>query len=157
MQRPQRSVLTTRRSRRTICSRLRFNKVERSYLLSSGREWKERGGGGVLLSFDRLAFKWKLPPPQRLSLGIPIKIAIIEKNKKRAGDDGKREKAREPLFSLSPSHRAPRLFFFYLSSLPTCNLVPRAFLREKPWGRGCPTCTTQRGLCRGERSGSSCY
>ena len=42
--RPQRSVLTTRRSRRTICAGLRFNKFERSYLSSSGREW--RGGMG---------------------------------------------------------------------------------------------------------------
>ena len=36
----------------------------------------------------------RLSPPQKLPLGILIKIAIIEKKKKkRAGDDGKREKA----------------------------------------------------------------
>ena len=57
-----------------------------------------------------------LSPPQRLPLGIPIKISIIEKNRKRAGDDGKRETA---LFSLPPSHRAPRALFFFLPSLNT--------------------------------------
>ena len=36
------------------------------------------GWGEDLLSFDRLAFKWKLSPPQRLPLGIPVKIAIEE-------------------------------------------------------------------------------
>ena len=36
-----------------------------------------------------------------------------------------------PLFSLSPSHRAPRALFFFLPSLPT----------------------SQKGLCRGERPG----
>ena len=30
-----------------------------------------------------------------------------------------RGKRREPLFSLSPSHRAPRALFFFLPSLPT--------------------------------------
>ena len=45
-----------------------------------------------------------LSPPQRLPLGIPIKISIIEKNRKRAGDDGK---------------RAPRALFFFLPSLNT--------------------------------------
>ena len=39
----------------------------------------------------------RLCPPQRLPLGIPIKIAIIEKNRKREGDDGKRERKRETL------------------------------------------------------------
>ena len=41
-----------------------------------------------------------------------------------------RGKRREPLFSLSPSHRAPRAFYFFLPSLPT----------------------TQRCLCGGESS-----
>ena len=50
----------------------------------------------------------KLPlPPQRLSLGIPMKKQW-SKNRIRAGDDGKREKAA----SLSPSHRTPRAFIF---------------------------------------------
>ena len=40
-----------------------------------------------------LTFSKALSPPQRLPLGIPIKISIIEKNRKRAGDDGKRETA----------------------------------------------------------------
>ena len=42
-------------------------------------------------------------------------------------EEGKGGKRR--LYSLSPSHRAPRAFFFFLSSLPT----------------------TQKGLCGGER------
>ena len=42
---------------------------------------------------------WNLSPPQRLPLGIPIKIAIIRKNRKRAGSDGKREKARSVFLS----------------------------------------------------------
>ena len=66
-----------------------------------------------------------LSPPQRLPLGIPIKISIIEKNRKRAGDDGKRETAcpaRSLFLSPQPQHK----------SLPTI----------------------QRGLCGGERSQS---
>ena len=59
-----------------------------------------------------------LSPPQRLPLGIPITIVIIEKNRKRAGNEGKREKA-GAFFSLSPSHRAQRALFFSLPSLPT--------------------------------------
>ena len=39
----------------------------------------------------------RLSPPQRLLLGIPKKIAKIEKNRKRAGDDEKRGKKRKPL------------------------------------------------------------
>ena len=42
----------------------------------------------------------------------PYKNSNNRKNRKRAGDDGKREKAGRPLFFLSPSHRAPRAFFF---------------------------------------------
>ena len=49
-------------------------------------------------------------PPQKLPLGIPIEIAIIEKNRKRAWDDGKREKS-------WPAR--PRALFFFLPSLPT--------------------------------------
>ena len=58
-----------------------------------------------LLGFVEL----RLSPPQRLSLGIPIK----SKNRKRAGvrwEEGKG--LSRPLVSLSPSHRAPRAFFF---------------------------------------------
>ena len=66
-------------------------------------------------------------PPQRLPLGIPIKIEIkSRKNRKRAGDDGKRENAS---FLSSPSRRAPRALLFFRPSLPT----------------------TQRGLCGGKR------
>ena len=54
-----------------------------------------------------------LSPPQRLPLGFPIKIAIIEKNRKRGGTMG-RWRRWEPLFSLSRSHRAPRALFFFL-------------------------------------------
>ena len=35
----------------------------------------------------------RLSPPQRLPLRIPQKKTIIEKNRKRARDDGKRETA----------------------------------------------------------------
>ena len=52
-------------------------------------------------------------PPQRLSLGFPIKIAIIEKIERSRGTMG-RWKRWESLFSLSPSHRAPRALFFLL-------------------------------------------
>ena len=61
---------------------------------------------------------------------MPVKIAIIEKNRKRAGDDGKREKA---LFhsSLFPLPIMPRALLIFLPSLPTA----------------------RRGLCGGERLG----
>ena len=49
---------------------------------------------------------WNLFPPQRLPLGIPIKIAIIRKNRKRAGSDGKREKARSVFLSRQPSRNS---------------------------------------------------
>ena len=68
-----------------------------------------------------------LSPPQRLPLGIPIKIAIIEKIERAPRTMG-RGKRREPLFFHSPSHRAPRAVFFFLLSFPT----------------------TQRGLCAGD-------
>ena len=57
-----------------------------------------------------------LSPPQRLPLGFPIKIAIIEKKKKIESVRGTMGRLRrwEPLFSLSPSHRAPRALFFFL-------------------------------------------
>ena len=67
-------------------------------------------------------------PPQRLPLGIPVKIAIIEKNKKRAGHDGKREKDSLPLFSLSSSHHAPRSPF--LSPQPPYNTKRPLWRRE---------------------------
>ena len=52
------------------------------------------------------AFKAARPfsPLPRLPLDIPIKIAIIEKNGKRAGDDGKKEKA----LSLQQSSKASK-------------------------------------------------
>ena len=65
-----------------------------------------------------------LSPPQRLPLGVPIKIANInEKLNARAGgrggeeDDGKRGKGLSSLFSLPIVPRAASLFFH--SSLPT--------------------------------------
>ena len=63
-------------------------------------------------------------------VSLAIKIAIIEKKKKKKRERGSmgRGKRREPLFFLSPSHRAPRSLFFFFPSLPT----------------------TQRGLCGGE-------
>ena len=62
-----------------------------------------------------------LSPPQRLPLGIPFKISIIDKNRKRAGDDGKRETA--SLLS-SPFPSRPHTFFFFLPSLPTTQKPP---------------------------------
>ena len=59
-----------------------------------------------------------LSPPQRLPLGIPIKIAIIEKIESAPRTMG-RGKRREPLFSHPPSRRAPRAVFFFLPSFPT--------------------------------------
>ena len=41
------------------------------------------------------------------------------KNRKRAGDDGKREKAGASLLSSFPSNRASRALFFFLPSLPS--------------------------------------
>ena len=58
----------------------------------------------------------ELSPPQRLPLGVPIKIAIVEKQKAR-GETMGRGNRREPLCSLSPSHPAPRAFFFSPASL----------------------------------------
>ena len=58
-----------------------------------------------------------LSPPQRLPLGIPIKISIIEKIESARGTMG-RGKRREPLFSLPPSHRAPRALFFFSPASP---------------------------------------
>ena len=59
-------------------------------------------------AFDSILW---LSPPTRLPLGIPIKIAIIKKNRKRAGHDGKREKtwfARSLFLSRQPPHNTKR-------------------------------------------------
>ena len=56
-----------------------------------------------------------LSPPQRLPLGIPIKISIIEKNRKRAGDDGKRETEGNGLSSLFLLPIVPRALSFSFS------------------------------------------
>ena len=59
-------------------------------------------------AFDSILW---LSPPQRLPLGIPIKMAIIEKNRKSAGDDGKREKtwfARSLFLPPQPPHNTKR-------------------------------------------------
>ena len=52
------------------------------------------------------------------------------KNRKSAGDDGKRGKAGN-LFSLSPSHGSPRALFFFLSSLPTTQRLKRLLRRRE--------------------------
>ena len=57
-----------------------------------------------------------LSPPQRLPLGIPIKIAMIEKQKAR---EGRWEEVKSPAPFLCSSHRLQRAFFFFLPSLPT--------------------------------------
>ena len=65
----------------------------------------------------------QLSPPQRLPLGIPIKIAIIEKIESGQGTMG-RGKRREPLpynvFKMTPNFRGS------LSSLFPFPMVPRA-------------------------------
>ena len=67
---------------------------------------------------------WVTPtPPQRLPLGIPVKIAIIEKNRKRAETIGRGKK---PSSTLLP-------FLF-----PSCPAFSFSF---------------RRGLCGGERLG----
>ena len=58
-----------------------------------------------------------LSPPQRLPLGIPIKIAIIEKIESAPRTMG-RGKRREPLFSHPPSCRAPARCLFLSPQLP---------------------------------------
>ena len=82
--------------------------------------FKLRYGLVVRMNFRSFFFfnncQMYLSPPQRLPLGIPIKISIIDKNRKRAGNDGKRE--------TPPSHRAPRALFFFLPSLPTTQKPP---------------------------------
>ena len=70
-----------------------------------------------------------LSPPQRLPLGIPIKIAIIEKNGNRAGDDGKKEKTGVSLLSL-PFPSCPALSLFY-SPQPTHNTKRPLRKRER--------------------------
>ena len=78
-----------------------------------------------------------LSPPQRLPLGIPIKISIIDKNRKRAGNDGKRETAGAAgLSSLFPLPIVPRALSF-------------SFSPASPQHKSLPT--IQRGLCGGER------
>ena len=75
-----------------------------------------------------LLLTW-LSPPQRLPLGIPYENNNNRKNRKRAGDDGKRE-WREPLFSLPTSNGSPRALFFFLPSLPT---TQRGLCGEESW------------------------
>ena len=58
--------------------------------------------------------------PQRLPLGVPIKIANINEklNARGVGGGGRWEEGKGPLFSLFPSLRAPGASFFFHSSLP---------------------------------------
>ena len=73
----------------------------------------------------------ELSPPQRIPLGVPIKIAVME-NRKRAGDDGKREKAGTSLLSFPfPSCLAR---FLFLPSLPTTKRGP-LYREESGWTR----------------------
>ena len=70
-------------------------------------------------------------PPQRLPMGIPIKIAIIVKieSARRMMGRGKR---RKPFFSLPPSHRSPALF----SSFSPVSLQHKeASMEERGWSR----------------------
>ena len=68
-------------------------------------------------------------PPQRLPLGIPIKIAMhvkIESARRMMG----RGKRRKPFFSLPPSHRSPALSF---SFSPVALQHKEASTEERGW------------------------
>lgn len=69
--------------------------------------------------------------PQKLLLGIPIKTAIIENTESARGTMGRR-KRREPIFSLFPSHRAPRALFFFL---PSTQIGTSKICFKIPWTR----------------------
>ena len=70
----------------------------------------------------------RLSPPEAPA-GYPHQNKIIEKNRKRAGDDS------------HPSHRAPRALFFFIPSLPTTQKPPH---------------NTKRPLRRRERMAFTC-
>ena len=68
-------------------------------------------------------------PPQRLPLGIPVKIAVIEKNRKCAGTMGKGKKPSSTLLSfLFPS--CPALSF---SFSPASLQHEEASVEERDW------------------------
>jgi len=73
-----------------------------------------------------------LSPPQRLPLGIPMKIAIIEKQEApyERWEEGKGGSL--TLFSLSPSHRAPRAPF---SFFPASSQHKEASAEDRRKGR----------------------
>ena len=102
------------------------------------RKWQEEVAWSKNPRFHNAQHEWtlsafQLSPPQRFRLGIPIKIAIIEKIDSARGTIGRGERREKASFLSSPLPLFP-------------NLVPRAFpsktgwathfLREKPWGRG---------------------
>ena len=51
--------------------------------------------------------------------GYPNKNSNNEKIESARGTREEGKGGKTPVFSLSPSHRAPRAFFFFLPSLPT--------------------------------------
>ena len=73
---------------------------------------------------------WVTPtPPQRLPLGMPVKIAIIEKNRKRAGTMGRGKKPSSTLLSfLFPSCPALSLSFS-----PASLLHEEVSVEERDW------------------------
>ena len=74
----------------------------------------------------------KDPSENLIPLGIPIKTAVTEKNRKHLGDNRNREKV--GAFSLSPSHLCPALSIF-LSPQPPHN-TKRPLQRREHRGRG---------------------
>ena len=58
-------------------------------------------------------------PSAEAPAGYPNKHSNNEKIESARGTREERKGGKRPLFSLSPSHRAPRAFFFFLPILPT--------------------------------------
>ena len=73
-----------------------------------------------------------LSPPHRLPLGIPIKIAIIGKIRKRAGEDGKREKAGTSLLFF-PFLSCPARSLFLSPQPPHNTKRPLRRREPAPW------------------------
>ena len=85
---------------------------------------------------------FQLSPPQRLPLDIPIKISNNLRNRKRAGDDGKREKAGKASLLSSPFPSFPARSLF-LSPQPPNNT--KGTLRSDD-GDGYGNATKAKGL-----------
>ena len=90
------------------------------------RKWQEEVAWSKNPRFHNAQHEWtlsafQLSPPQRFRLGIPIKIAIIEKIDSARGTIGRGERREKASFLSSPLPLFP-------------NLVPRAFPSKTGWG-----------------------